>query len=372
MVDLYHQYLPLQEEIAQGFANVLQSCAFINGPIVKEFTQNLAHYLQVKYVTPCANGTDALQIALMALGLQPGDEVITPSFTFVATAEVIALLGLTPVFVDIDPQTFTLDVAKTEQAITPKTKCIIPVQLYGQSADMEPLMALAKKHELWVVEDNAQAIGADYHLSNGQSQKVGTIGHIGCTSFYPSKNLGAYGDAGALFTNDDDLGERIRLIANHGQKVKYDAHLIGVNSRLDSFQAVVLNAKLKRLDQYNQARREVADVYDKAFQHHPLLSIPHRAGYGTHVFHQYTLILDQSIDRDQVRTHLQEKGVPTMVYYPIPCHLQKAYDAYRKANEDLTITEQYAKQVISLPMHTELTKQQLNYIIETVLLVLGL
>lgn len=362
MVDLYGQYLDIKEEIQAGFEEVFESCWFINGPAVKSFSKELGEYLSVSHVTPCANGTDALQIALMALGLKPGDEIITTAFTFVATAEVIALLGLKPVFVEVDARTFNIDADKIEAAITPKTKCIIPVHLYGQSSDMEKIMNIAKRHNLVVVEDNAQAIGADYTFSNGQVRKTGAMGHIGCTSFYPSKNLGAYGDAGAVFSDDAALGEKIHVVANHGQREKYASDEIGINSRLDSFQAVVLRAKLKKLDEYIAARQKAADYYDRAFANHPKLQTPHRASYSTHVFHQYTLIVDG--DRDALRNMLQEKGIPSMIYYPIPLHLQKAYQQYGYKLGDLPITEQLAKQVISLPMHTELNEDQLSYISE--------
>ncbi|MEZ4884430.1 MAG: DegT/DnrJ/EryC1/StrS family aminotransferase [Chitinophagales bacterium] len=365
MVDLYGQYLDIKEEVQAGFEEVFQSCWFINGPAVKAFSSELADYLGLSHLTACGNGTDALQIALMALDLNPGDEVITTAFTFVATAEVIAVLGLKPVFVEIDARTFNIDVNKIEAAITPKTKCIIPVHLYGQSADMEPIMAIAKRYNLAVVEDNAQAIGADYTFSNGQVRKTGAMGHIGCTSFYPSKNLGAYGDAGAVFSNNPVLGEKIHVVANHGQREKYASDEIGVNSRLDSFQAVVLRAKLKKLDSYIAARQEAAHFYDQAFKNHSRIQTPYRATNSSHVFHQYTLIIDG--DRDKLRDSLQERGIPSMIYYPIPLHLQKAYQQYGYKVGDLPITERLCQQVISLPMHTELDEEQLSYISETFL-----
>ncbi|MFK7905148.1 MAG: DegT/DnrJ/EryC1/StrS family aminotransferase [Chitinophagales bacterium] len=365
MVDLYGQYLDIKEEVQAGFEEVFKSCWFINGPAVKAFSSELADYLNVSHVTACGNGTDALQIALMALGLKPGDEVITTAFTFVATAEVIALLGLNPVFVEIDERTFNIDANKIEAAITPKTKCIIPVHLYGQSSDMGKIMKIAKRHQLYVVEDNAQAIGADYTFSDGTVRKTGAIGDIGCTSFYPSKNLGAYGDAGAVFSNNPDLGEKIHVMANHGQREKYVSAEVGINSRLDSFQAVVLRAKLKKLDAYIAARQKAADAYDAAFKDHPKLLTPLRALNSTHVFHQYTLTVDG--DRDKLRALLQEKGIPSMVYYPIPLHMQEAYKQYGYKAGDLPITERLCNQVISLPMHTELDNEQLNYIIETFL-----
>ena len=365
MVDLRNQYLAIKEEIDSGISEVLKTGAFINGPPVKQFTKDLANYLDVAHVTPCGNGTDALQIALMALGLKPGDEVITVSFTFVATAEVIALLGLKPVFVDIDPKTFTIDPKKIEEAITPRTKCIMPVHLYGQCADMDAIMNIADKHNLYVIEDNAQAIGAEVFGKDGSIKKAGSIGHIGCTSFYPSKNLGAYGDAGAVFSNDDKLGAAIQLIANHGQANKYAYQRIGVNSRLDSFQAVVLGVKLKRLDEYNQQRNKVARFYDNAFKGHPKFTLPFRAAYSSHVFHQYTLIYEG--DRDALKAKLTERNIPSMIYYPNPLHLEQAYQYCGTQKGDLPHTEKLAQQVISLPMHTELNKVQLDYIVGNVL-----
>lgn len=365
MVDLHGQYLKIKDKIDNGIAEVINSCAFVGGTAVHKFADDLANYLDVKHVTPCGNGTDALQIALMALDLKPGDEVITAAHTFVATAEVIALLGLKPVFIDIDPQTFTIDVTLIEAAITPRTKCIIPVHLYGQSADMQPIMEIAKKHNLYVVEDNAQAIGSDYYFADGTSQKAGTIGHIGTTSFYPSKNLGCYGDGGALFTNDPVLGEQIKCVANHGQRKKYVSDLIGVNSRMDSMQAAVLSAKLPHLDTYNQTRQAAADYYDQAFAQHPKLTLPHRAAYSTHVFHQYTLVVDG--DRDLLKAQLWEAGIPSMIYYPIPLHLQKAYQHLIPEGFSLPVTEKMAKQVISLPMHSELNEDILQHITHTFL-----
>ncbi len=365
MVDLKSQYLPLQDEIESGIKEVIASGAFINGPAVKSFTSNLEEYLQVINVIPCANGTDALQIALMALGLKEGDEVITVPFTFVATAEVIALLKLKVVFVDIDPDTYNMDVDALKKAVSPNTKCIIPVHLYGQIADMENICAIAKENNIPIIEDNAQALGADYYFKNGTQKKSGTIGDIGCTSFYPSKNLGAYGDAGALFTNNDELADKIRCIANHGQRIKYQSDLIGVNSRLDSFQAVVLNAKLKRLDAYSTKRKAAADFYDKIFKDHPKFKIPFRSEFCNHVFHQYTLNYEG--DRDNLREGLSEAGIPSMVYYPYPLHLHKAYSYFGNKVGDFPISEAMAKKVISLPMHTELDEEQLNFICETVI-----
>ena len=364
MVDLKRQYAKIKEEINAGLQEVMDTGAFINGPPVKRFAENLASYLNVKHVIPCGNGTDALQIALMSLDLQPGDEVITTPFTFVATAEVIALLGLKAVFVDINPYTFNMDEDKLEAAITEKTRCIIPVHLYGQSANMEPILEIAKKHSLSVIEDNAQAIGANYRFGDGRTQKTGTIGDIGCTSFYPSKNLGAYGDAGAMFTNDDSLAEKIRWIANHGQKEKYRSEYVGVNSRLDSFQAVVLDAKLKHLDGYINARQRAASIYDEAFKDQFRLDIPYRAPYSSHVFHQYTLKYDR--DRDELRNKLQALDIPSMVYYPVPLHLHKAYENCGYKAGDFPKTEKLSQSVISLPMHTELSMMQLEYITKNV------
>ncbi len=366
MVDLKGQYEKIREEVNSGIQNVLDSGAFINGPAVKEFQADLENYLGVKHVIPCANGTDALQIAMMALGLKAGDEVITASFTYVATAEVIGLLGLTPVLVDVDPETFNIDVAAVERNITPKTKAIVPVHLFGQCADMEALMELAEKHKLYVIEDVAQAIGSDYTFSNGKKVKAGTIGTIGCTSFFPSKNLGCYGDGGALYTNDDELAKKVRMIAHHGQSVQYVHDVLGVNSRLDTIQAVVLKAKLKHLDEYAAARSAVASFYDRAFTGHPKLIIPKRFGSSTHVFHQYTLQL-KGVDRTRLREQLAERGIPAMIYYPIPLHFQKAFASDRFRKGDFPVTEQLCNCVLSLPIHTEMDEDTLNYITSTFL-----
>lgn len=366
MVDLKGQYEKIREEVNSGIQNVLDSGAFINGPAVKEFQADLENYLGVKHVIPCANGTDALQIAMMALGLKAGDEVITASFTYVATAEVIGLLGLTPVLVDVDPETFNIDVAAVERNITPKTKAIVPVHLFGQCADMEALMELAEKHQLYVIEDVAQAIGSDYTFSNGKKVKAGTIGTIGCTSFFPSKNLGCYGDGGALYTNDDELAKKVRMIAHHGQSVQYVHDVLGVNSRLDTIQAVVLKAKLKHLDEYAAARSAVASFYDRAFTGHPKLIIPKRFGSSTHVFHQYTLQL-KGVDRTRLREQLAERGIPAMIYYPIPLHFQKAFASDRFRKGDFPVTEQLCNCVLSLPIHTEMDEDTLNYITSTFL-----
>ncbi|MCL2027763.1 MAG: DegT/DnrJ/EryC1/StrS family aminotransferase [Bacteroidales bacterium] len=367
MVDLKSQYQNIKSEVDRGIQEVLDTSAFINGPAVKRFQENLEKYLDVKHVIPCANGTDALQIALMALDLKSGDEVITTTFTFVATAEVIALLGLTPVLVDCDPHTFNMDLHALEKAITPKTKAIIPVHLFGQSCDMEFIMALAKKHNLFVIEDACQSIGADFIYSDGRKQKTGTIGNVGCTSFFPSKNLGCYGDGGAMFTNDDALADKLRVIANHGMKVRYYHDEIGVNSRLDSIQAVVLDAKLKHLDTYNLNRSKAAAFYSSAFAKSDKLTIPAVEKKSTHVWHQYTLQLHDSVNRDELIKHLSEKGIPAMIYYPVPLHQQKAYRDQRYKDGDFPISEQLAKTVLSLPMHSELTEEQLTHITNAVL-----
>jgi len=366
MVDTHTQYHKIKEEVDKAVIDVMESSAFINGKIVGEFATHLAQYLNVKHVIPCGNGTDALQIALMALGLQPGDEVITPSFTYIATTEVVALLRLTPVFVEVDKQTFNIDPEAIEKAITPKTKAIVPVHLYGQAANMEAIMKIAEKHNLFVVEDNAQAVGCDYTFSNGTVKKTGTIGHVGCTSFYPSKNLGAFGDGGAMCTNDDELAEKLRMIANHGQKTRYYHDMVGCNSRLDSIQAAILDIKLRHLDAYCTARQQAADYYDRAFASHPKITIPFRASNSTHVFHQYTLIL-HDVDRDALQQHLADKKIPSMIYYPLPAHKQKMFEIYQTGSLDLEITDWLNKRVISLPIHTELDEEPLKYITDSVL-----
>jgi UDP-2-acetamido-2-deoxy-ribo-hexuluronate aminotransferase len=366
MVDLKSQYEKIKNEVDSAIQNVINTTTFINGPEVKAFQADLEKYLQVKHVIPCANGTDALQIAMMALDLKPGDEVITADFTYVATAEVIGLLGLKPVLVDVIPNTFDIDVTAIEKAITPKTKAIVPVHLFGQCANMEAIMALAKKHNLYVIEDTAQAIGADYFYKDGSKKKAGTIGTIGCTSFFPSKNLGCYGDGGALFTNDDALAAKIRMIANHGQSVQYVHDSIGVNSRLDSIQAAILRVKLRDLDNYAKARNTVANYYDKAFANHPKIKTPARASFSNHVFHQYTLQLN-GVDRVALKDYLASKEIPAMVYYPIPLHMQKAYIDPRYKAGDFPVTEQLCASVISLPMHTELEEETLKYITDSVL-----
>ncbi len=366
MVDLKGQYEKIKAEVDKGIQEVINNTAFINGPAVKEFQADLETYLKVKHVIPCANGTDALQIAMMALGLKPGDEVITASFTYVATAEVIGLLGLTPVLVDVYPDTFDIDVEAIEKNITSKTKAIVPVHLFGQCADMERIMALAKKHNLYVIEDVAQAIGADYKFSNGTTAKAGTIGTIGCTSFFPSKNLGCYGDGGAMYTNDDELAKKMKMISHHGQSVLYTHDVVGVNSRLDTIQAAVLKVKLKHLDEYAAARNAVANYYDKAFANHPKLKTPVRSKNSNHVFHQYTLQLN-GIDRTKLREQLAEKGIPAMIYYPIPLHFQNAFKSDRFKKGDFPVTEKLCACVLSLPMHTELDTDTLKFIADTVL-----
>lgn len=366
MVDLVSQYEKIQNEIDDAVLNVIRSAAYINGPEVKSFQSELESYLDVKHVIPCANGTDALQIAMMALGLKPGDEVITTNFTFVATAEVIALLQLTPVLVDVDPNTFNIDVDAIRAAITPKTKAIVPVHLFGQTAPMEEIMALAKEHNLFVIEDNAQAIGADYTFSDGRKVKAGTIGDIGATSFFPSKNLGCYGDGGAIFTNNDTIAENLRVMANHGQTRQYYHDKIGVNSRLDSIQAAILRIKLRHLDDYARERNRAADFYDNAFKDIKGIKTPVRFEQSNHVFHQYTLVLE-GIDRDELRTYMMERDVPAMIYYPVPLHLQKAYRDERYSDGDFPVTESLCKNVLSLPMQTELSEEQLTYITETLI-----
>jgi dTDP-4-amino-4,6-dideoxygalactose transaminase len=366
MVDLQTQYQQIKPEIDAAIARVLQKGVFIGGEEVQAFAAELGQFLGAEHVIPCANGTDALQIALMALGLQPGDEVITPSFTYIATTEVIALLGLTPVFVEVDPNTFCIDPAAIEAAITPRTKAIVPVHLYGQAANMEAIMQLAHKHQLFVVEDNAQAIGAHYTFADGTQAQTGTIGNIGCTSFFPSKNLGCYGDGGALYTQDAQLAEKIRMIANHGQKVKYVHEVVGCNSRLDALQAAILRVKLQKLNSYIAARQAVAAAYDAAFQHIFGLSIPARNSNSTHVFHQYTLKVHNG-QREALQQHLQALGVPNMIYYPIPAHKQHMFAQFGVSNLSLPVSEVLCTEVLSLPIHTEMLPEQQQYIIESVL-----
>lgn len=364
MVDLVSQYEAIQKEVDEAISNVVRTAKFINGPEVKSFQAELENYLDVPHVIPCANGTDALQVAMMALDLQPGDEVITASFTYVATAEVIALLKLKPVLVDVDPDTFLIDPAQVRAAITSKTKAIVPVHLFGQNAPMEEILSIAKDHNLFVIEDTAQAIGSDYTFADGSKKKAGTIGDIGCTSFFPSKNLGCYGDGGAIFTRNEDLAKRLRMIVNHGQSKRYYHDDIGVNSRLDSIQAAVLRIKLRKLDDYSAARKKVADAYDAAFSDIPEIQTPVRASWSDHVFHQYTLKLT-GISRDALVDKIREKEVPCMIYYPVPLHQQKAYrDESHDGNLD--VTEKLCEQVFSLPIHTEMDDEQLQFITENV------
>ncbi len=374
MVDLKGQYASIKEVVNSSIQEVIDTASFINGPKVKEFQSNLEAYLGVKHVIPCANGTDALQIAMMGLGLKPGDEVITADFTFAATVEVIALLGLTPVLVDVDPDKFNIDIEAIKKAITPKTKAIVPVHLFGQCANMDAIMELAKAHNLFVIEDNAQAIGATYTSENGSKAKAGTLGHVASTSFFPSKNLGCYGDGGAIFTNDDALAHTIRGIVNHGMYKRYHHDVVGVNSRLDSIQAAVLDAKLPKLDSYNKARQSAARKYNAAFKNHPNIVTP-KAGNGCeticdncdcHVFHQYTLKI-QNADRDALAAHLQAHDIPCGVYYPIPLHKQKAYVDGRYNDADFSVTNKLIDAVISLPMHTELDDDQIVFITTTVI-----
>lgn len=366
MVDLRQQYSKIKQEVDAAIHEVIDNAAFINGKAVTELAAGLVEYTGSRHVIPCANGTDALQIAMMALDLQPGDEVITPSFTFVATTEVIALLRLQPVFVEVDTRSFCIDPAAIERAITPRTKAIVPVHLYGQSAPMEEIMEIAVRHNLYVIEDNAQAIGSDYRFRDGSVKKTGSIGTVGTTSFFPSKNLGCYGDGGAIFTDDDALASRLKMIANHGQSRRYYHDVVGCNSRLDSIQAAVLNVKLKNLDAYIDARRAAAAFYDKAFAGHPKITTPYRAPNSRHVFHQYTLILE-GVDRDRLNEYLAGKNIPSMIYYPVPAHRQQMFEAFGGSSYELPGTDWLTERVISLPMHTELDEEQLTYICSSVL-----
>jgi UDP-2-acetamido-2-deoxy-ribo-hexuluronate aminotransferase len=365
MVDLKGQYIKIKDKVDKAIIDCVESAEFINGKTVQQFADNLGKYTGAKHVIPCANGTDALQIAMMALNLKPGDEVIVPAFTYVATAEVIALLGLTPVWVDVNPDTFNIDCGKIEVAITPKTKAIVPVHLYGQCADMEQIMTIAGKHNIYVIEDTAQAIGAEYTFLDGHKKMAGTIGTIGCTSFFPSKNLGCYGDGGAMFTNDDYLGNYIKMIANHGQEKKYHHDTIGVNSRLDTLQAAILDVKLNYLTQYSEARSAAASVYDELLKEVNQLQIPVRNKKSTHVFHQYTLKVSDG-KRDELKKYLEGKGIPTMIYYPIPMHLQKAYYSDNYPKGAFTIAESLTECVLSLPMHTELNRETQEYIVNEI------
>lgn len=366
MVDTKTQYQKIKTEVDAAVIGVLESSMFIGGKVVNNFATDLADYHKSKHCIPCANGTDALQIAMMALGLQPGDEVITPSFTYIATVEVAALLNIKPIFVEVNKQTFCLDPEAIEKAITPKTKAIIPVHLYGHAADMEKIMSIAAKHNLFVIEDNAQGIGCTYTFSDGTSKKTGTIGHIGCTSFYPSKNLGAFGDGGAMFTDDDELANKLRMIASHGQSKRYYHDVVGCNSRLDAVQAAVLTIKLRHLDNYILARRKAADFYDAAFANNEKITTPFRAANQQHVFHQYTLQLT-NVNRDELSQYLTDNGVPNMIYYPVPAHKQKMFDAFGGSNFNLPITDLLTDCVISLPIHTELDEEQQTFITTKVL-----
>ena len=361
MVDLKSQYLRIKPQIDSAIQGVIDSCQFVKGAEVKAFEQELAQYMSVKHAIACGNGTDALQVALMALGLKPGDEVITTDFTFIATVEVIALLGLKPVLVDVDRETFNIDIQGIEKTVTPHTKAIVPVHLFGQCAKMEAIMEIAAKHNLYVVEDTAQALGAEYRFSNGSTKKAGTIGNIGCTSFFPSKNLGCYGDGGALFTNDDALAEQIRSLTNHGMKVRYHHDQIGVNSRLDTVQAAILRVKLPHLDEYNRARRTAAEKYNTALSEISDIETPATEAFTNHIFHQYTLKVKNG-RRDALKRHLDEQGIPNMIYYPIPLHLQKAFAPYVTENDKFPISEAISGEVLSLPMHTELDDEQIERI----------
>lgn len=367
MVDLKSQYYKIENEINEAIKQVLIDGQYINGKIVQDFTEQLRQYTSSKFIVPCANGTDALQIAFMALDLQPGDEVIVPVHTYVATAEAIALLRLTPVFIDVTPDTFVLDVDQLEEKITKKTKAIVPVHLYGQCANMEQINKIAEKHNLFVIEDNAQAIGSIYTFSDGTVKQSGTMSHIGTTSFFPSKNLGGYGDGGAMYVQDEVLYNKIRMIVNHGQGERYYHDIIGCNSRLDSIQAAILSIKLKHLDEYIAARQKTAAEYDKAFANHSLIKTPIRTNYSTHVFHQYTVLIDESIGRDIFKQKLEELGVPSMIYYPVPLHLQKAYFNPAFPEGSFPVSEKLSKTVISLPIHTEMDSKTQSFIIESVL-----
>lgn len=371
MVDLVGQYKRIKPEIDQAIQTVLDTGRFIGGPALDSFSASLASYLSVAHVVPCANGTDALQLAMMALNLKPGDEVITADFTYAATAEVIALLKLTPVLVEVNPDTFNIDPAAIETAITPNTKAIVPVHLFGQCADMDAIMGIAAKYNLYVIEDTAQAIGAEFTFADGTRKRAGTIGTVGTTSFFPSKNLGCYGDGGAMFTNDPVLAKRLKMIANHGQSVQYSFDEIGCNSRLDNLQAAILGVKLKYLDEYCKARQMVAEYYDEEFVNLQNATLPCRFSRSSHVFHQYTLKLAADLNRDQIRKELADRGVPSMIYYPKPMHVQKAYATSRYKDEDFPVSLALGKTVISLPIHTEMNSEQLSYIVKMVKEVIG-
>ncbi|UCH14861.1 MAG: DegT/DnrJ/EryC1/StrS family aminotransferase [Bacteroidales bacterium] len=365
MVDLNTQYLNIKNEIDTAIQDVIDSAYFVKSPVIKEFEEELARYLNASNVIACGNGTDALQISLMALDLKPGDEVITPVFTFISTVEVISLLGYKPVAADVDPDTFNINPDTLESIITDNTKAIIPVHLFGQCADMQKIMDIANKYNISIIEDAAQAMGSEFYKNN-KPLKAGTIGHIGCTSFFPSKNLACFGDGGAVITGNNELGERIRTIANHGMKVRYHYDMVGVNSRLDAIQAAILRVKLKHLDKYNSARQKAADLYDNAFRNIPGIIIPFRAAYSSHVFHQYTIRLKNN-SRDALKDYLQSKNIPSMIYYPVPLHLQKAFAFLGYKKGDFPFAEQLSKTVLSLPMHTEMDEEQIEYIASSVI-----
>ena len=364
MVNLSRQLEPIKEEIDAAIQEVLEASNFIQGEPVRKFEKNLAEWVGAKHVISCANGTDALQLAFMALGLKRGDEVIVPTFTYVATAEVIALLGLSPILVDVDSQTFNIDIEAASHLITQRTKAIVPVHLYGQCANMEQIIKFAESHNLYVVEDTAQAIGAELAFSNGSTRKAGTIGHIGTTSFFPSKNLGCFGDGGALFTNDDNLAVQLKMIANHGQRIKYYHDFVGVNSRLDTIQAAILDVKLKYLNSYCKARQKAAAYYDSALKHVEQITIPFRSSFSTHVFHQYTIKIDGQYLRDELKSYLSEQGIPSMIYYPLPLHEQKAYIEYMPEDMDYPISTSLCNSVLSLPMHTHLKTEEQDFIVQ--------
>ena len=364
MVDLNRQYDSIRHEVNQAIQQVLDATDFIQGAQVKDFEKKLSEWLEVKNVISCANGTDALQLAFMALGLRPGDEVIVPTFTYVATAEVIALLGLKPVLVDVFENSFNLNIDAAKDLVTEKTKAIVPVHLYGQCADMEQILKFANEYNLFVIEDTAQAIGAEVEFSDGSTSKAGTIGHIGTTSFFPSKNLGCFGDGGAIFTNDDNLAAKLKMISNHGQRIKYYHDVVGVNSRLDTIQAAVLNAKLKHLNSYCRARQKAAANYDSALKDVEQISIPFRSSFSTHVFHQYTIKIHEKHSRDQLKSYLAEQGIPSMIYYPLPLHQQKAYSEFIQKDIDYPISNSLCNSVLSLPMHTHLKIEEQEFIVQ--------
>ena len=364
MVDLSRQLEPIRKEIDAAIQRVLEASNFIQGQPVREFEKNLAEWVGAKHVISCANGTDALQLAFMALGLKPGDEVIVPTFTYVATAEVIALLGLSPILVDVDSQTFNIDIETASHLVTPRTKAIVPVHLYGQCANMEQIMKFAESYNLYVVEDTAQAIGAEVEFSDGSTRKAGTIGHIGTTSFFPSKNLGCFGDGGAIFTNDDNLAVELKMIANHGQRIKYYHDVVGVNSRLDTIQAAILDVKLKHLNSYCESRQKAAAYYDSALKHVEQVTIPCRSRFSTHVFHQYTIKIDGQYSRDELKSYLSDQGIPSMIYYPLSLHEQKAYKEFMRGDMEYPVSTSLCNSVLSLPMHTHLKTEEQDFIVQ--------